>query len=273
MGTNGRLSASEIKHAGAHYTPPELARFLARNICAHLQPRRGPIRVLDPACGDGELLEALALELPEKALRACTLVGMENDPEALVEAKARLKRISGCAGFDLIRADFLEWSANFRQAGLFGAGERLEEFDAVISNPPYVRTQVMGAVRAQELAGQFGLTGRVDLYHAFALAMTDVLREGGVLGLLCSNRFLSIQSGTKLRNMLLTTYRLHDVFDLGDTKLFAAAVLPAIVIGVKGSNPGAENCRFTKVYELHKPAIDTELSYKDILDVYAPEQK
>ena len=65
----------------------------------------------------------------------------------------------------------------------------------VIANPPYVRTQVMGAKKAQALARQFGLTGRVDLSYAFAMGMTAVLKPNGVLGLLTSNRFLTIKSG------------------------------------------------------------------------------
>ena len=70
-------------------------------------------------------------------------------------------------------------------------------FDAVIANPPYVRTQVLGAHRAGLLAAQFGLTGRVDLYQAFARAMAGVLKPGGVLGLLTSNRFLTVKSGRR----------------------------------------------------------------------------
>jgi hypothetical protein len=43
-----------------------------------------------------------------------------------------------------------------------------------------------GAARVHLLAKRFGLSGRVDLYHAFVAAMTMKL-GGGVLGLLCSN--------------------------------------------------------------------------------------
>ena len=50
---------------------------------------------------------------------------------------------------------------------------------------------MLGAVAAKKLATRFGLTGRVDLYHAFVKAMTMALRGGGWLGLLTSNRFLS----------------------------------------------------------------------------------
>jgi type I restriction-modification system DNA methylase subunit len=40
---------------GRHYTPPELAGFLARRGAARI-PAGRKLRVLDPACGDGELL-------------------------------------------------------------------------------------------------------------------------------------------------------------------------------------------------------------------------
>ena len=112
-------------------------------------------------------------------------------------------------------------------------------FDAVIANPPYVRTQVLGARRAGLLAAQFGLTGRVDLYHAFARAMADVLKPGGVLGLLVSNRFLTVKSGAALRAMLRTQFALQAIYDLGDTKLFTAAVLPVIVVAKKKTPVGS----------------------------------
>lgn len=263
LGSNARLSAKQVKEGGVHYTPPELARFLAAEIASHIQDVEG-LRLLDPACGDAELLEALALALPPKARAAATLFGMENDAVALEHARQRLCALPECPRFELLHADFLDWTKDFNQPGIFGASAWPETFDAIISNPPYVRTQVMGASSAKKLAAQFGITGRVDLYHAFALAMTSVLREGGVLGLLCSNRFLTIQSGATLRKALLNYYELHDIFDLGDTKLFEAAVLPAVVIGTKRSVT-QQHCGFTKIYEVHEASEDAGAPFPGVL--------
>lgn len=247
MTTQKRLSAHDIKKGGVHYTPPELARFLAAHVVRHL-PKDRPLRILDPACGDGELLEAIAVEIPEHARRHVNLFGMEHDSSALANAHDRLSHTDYRASLQLIEADFLDWSRDFNQPGIFSRGDWAHSFDAVIANPPYVRTQVMGSHYARRLAAQFNISGRVDLYHAFALAMTAVLKEEGILGLLCSNRFLSVISGATLREVLLSEYKLHDVFDLGDTKLFEAAVLPAIVIGAK-QHPALQDCRFTRIYE------------------------
>jgi type I restriction-modification system DNA methylase subunit len=44
----------EVKGHGIHYTPPELADFLARRIVAQLDLTKPELTVLDPACGEGE---------------------------------------------------------------------------------------------------------------------------------------------------------------------------------------------------------------------------
>jgi len=249
--------ADNAKINGVHYTPPELAAFLAEVTVGCMPPKDGPIEILDPACGDGELLLAMvdAFSIPDR--RRLVLVGYEKDAEALRRAEANLARL-GVAEVTLQAADFLEVDGVeqpriSQQLGLFDSLTEVSRprryFDAIIANPPYVRTQVLGAGKAQELARRFGLTGRVDLYQAFMMGMAAVLRPDGVLGLLTSNRFLFIQSGSAVRHLLRSEFDLQAIYDLGDTKLFAAAVLPAIVVARKGVSAPDSTCRFERIYE------------------------
>jgi adenine-specific DNA-methyltransferase len=129
----------------------------------------------------------------------------------------------------------------------------------------------LGAEKAQSLARQFGLAGRVDLYHAFAIAMTSVLRPGGVMGLLTSNRFLTIKSGATLRKILRDSFDLKCVYDLGDTKLFSAAVLPVIVVGNRQSSGDNDGCQFDRVYEIRGDESVPTVKCDSVLD--ALEQK
>lgn len=74
-----------VKRHGKHYTPPELADFLAERIVLQLAVSgEAEIRVLDPACGDGELLFAVH-RLVEKRLpgRTLSLVGYDLDADAI----------------------------------------------------------------------------------------------------------------------------------------------------------------------------------------------
>jgi adenine-specific DNA-methyltransferase len=106
----------------------------------------------------------------------------------------------------------------------------------------------------------------VDLYHAFAKAMSNVLKLGGTLGLLTSNRFLTIKSGAALRKLLNQEFSLRAVYDLGDTKLFTAAVLPVVVVAKKSREKTARPCTFTRVYEHRGEArIDHDICDKDSL--------
>lgn len=95
-----------------------------------------------------------------------------------------------------------------------------------------------------------GTPGRVDLYQAFAGAMIEALRPCGAVGLLCSNKFLTNRTGKSMRGLLHQELVLQELVDLGDTKLFDAAVLPVIVSGTRRlDSGGAEHVRFRSVYE------------------------
>ena len=135
----------------------------------------------------------------------------------------------------------------------------------VIANPPYVRTQVLGKTRAQELARQFGLTGRVDLVSAFVLAMVDALKPGGVGGFLVTNRLLVTKAGETVRRILREQVEVLEVYDLGDTKLFDAAVLPAILI-LKRAEPNPTRAFFSSSYETDIEEAQPVDSVLDALD-------
>jgi hypothetical protein len=248
---NDYMNLTREKINGIHYTPTDLAAFLAEQIVQHLPIHNGHIVVLDPACGDGELLSAFVHAMPEKARDRLLLVGYDTDRNATVEAAQSLSML-GVHGVDVRAADFLSLVAIDQSVsgGLFGQepSDRPLHADVIISNPPYVRTQVLGATEAQRLARRFGLTGRVDLYHAFTIAMLSVLNPGGIIGLLTSNRFLFTKAGAFMRKMLRDQIELMAVFDLGDTKLFEAAVLPAILVGKHEPRSLSEACDFTRVY-------------------------
>ena len=250
------------KRHGVHYTPPELAAFLAdravRAVRAVDPPGERPVRVLDPACGDGALLAAAGQRLRAGGYRV-ELVGADRDPTAVAAAGQRLAALGLAA--ELRVRDALTPAAPGRRTPIGASPGRPDPapggFQLVITNPPYVRTQVLGAAIAAELARRFGLRGRVDLMHVFVALAAEQLVDGGVLGLLCSNRFLSTQAGANVRGLFADRFRVREVYDLGDSKPFPAAVLPAIVIAAaSGSAMGLAPpppARFVSVYRLPEP--------------------
>ncbi|MGH8546893.1 MAG: Eco57I restriction-modification methylase domain-containing protein [Gammaproteobacteria bacterium] len=244
---------TQEKSGGATYTPKILADFVARQIveAARELPSERPLRILDPAVGHGELLISLLEQLTAHGYTAFDISGFETDENANELASARIRPHFPIVTINFQSRNFLEFVLeNFAPSGtgnLFASAS--DPYDLIIANPPYVRTQIMGARQAQLLAEQFGLSGRVDLYYAFILGMAQVLKPKGIAGIIVSNRFITTKSGAAVRHAFLERFNVQHVWDLGDTKLFDAAVLPAILV-VEGKNGHAATVpTFTSIYQ------------------------
>jgi hypothetical protein len=243
----------QIKQTGATFTPPILADFLAGRLAANLS-KVDDIQVLDPSCGEGELLVSMSNILENKKI-AHSLTGYDTNVNYLSNTELRLKE-SASTQVTLVADDFLSVVDLTKDQLALDFVDKANDtisnsIDVVIANPPYVRTQVLGTERAQTLAKKFDLKGRVDLYYPFLMAMTEALKEGGIVGVITSNRYLFTKSGKSIRDYLNANYDIIEVIDLGDTKLFDAAVLPAIFIGRKKKKNAVRGgkARFSKIYE------------------------
>lgn len=235
------------KRLGATYTPSNLANYLSLNILdSYKLPKRGFIRILDPACGDGMLLRAIIDSLPDSVHGRLKVRGCDLDSAAVSKARLLYKAYPN-VDIKIIKRDFIKDIIKTK-------------FDIVIANPPYVRSQTLGSDVTRKLANDFNLSGSIDLYYPFILNISNVLAESGVAGILTSNRFMTTRSGNSIRKEILTRFDVLKVFDLGDTKLFEASVLPAILIASKKTHlhTNLENVAFSSIYETkEEPTIES----------------
>lgn len=243
------------KATGATYTPKILSDFVANNIVKIFKNSEQQIRVLDPAVGDGELLFSLLEQLEIYTKLKIEVCGFDTDIVALNKAQSRLKDRFPTFSYDFQAGDFLQFVLdNYFCDNIFScfSNNNAKDYDIVIANPPYVRTQIMGAYQAQALSVNFGLSGRIDLYHAFIIAIARVLKSDGIAGIIVSNRFMSTRSGIQVRRGILENFNLYHIWDMGDTKLFNAAVLPAVLL-VNGKKTKTEIApKFTSIYETNQ---------------------
>lgn len=244
-----------IKETGATFTPSKLADFISDRILSYLHSSNHNLKILDPACGEGALLSSISKKFQIQNIDF-ELIGYDSNQEFLDAAQEKLNQFINSEKVCLHHSDFLQEVQPERQQISLSFNRTNDErylnnsIDVVIANPPYVRTQILGAEYAQMLARKFQLKGRVDLYYPFLLGMTYALKNNGLLGVITSNRYLSTKSGISVRKFLENSYEILEIIDLGDTKLFDAAVLPAIFIGRKKASK-QENIRskFIKIYE------------------------
>jgi hypothetical protein len=268
-------SVDAEKAHGATYTPENLARFVAERIAENADLEgRAELTILDPAIGDGALVLALLDALKGKTRAALSVRGFDTNVSALDESARRLRAVFPKAQLELTRGNFLDFvlqtDGNAAAPSLFSRNEP-QSFDLIIANPPYVRTQIMGSDRAQQLATTFGLTGRVDLYQAFLLGMAQVLAPNGTAGMIVSNRFMTTKGGGALRAALWQRFSLRQVWDLGDTKLFSAAVLPAVIVARGTAARSGDAPLFSSIYEatetpgVHAPDPIAALAHEGVV--------
>jgi len=79
--------------------------------------------------------------------------------------------------------------------------------------------------------------------------MAEILKPTGVAGVIVSNRFMTTKAGASVRQAIRERFNIIHVWDLGDTKLFDAAVLPSVLLLGGKSKAWSDSPGFTSIYE------------------------
>jgi len=126
----------------------------------------GKLRIVDVGTGSGAIALALASELPQTEMHACDI-----SEEALEMARVNVARLD------------MERRVKLRKSDLLSAYTR-EQFDFVVSNPPYVGESEADKVQRQvrefepKVAVFSGEEG-MDIYRRLIPQARDVLKPGG----------------------------------------------------------------------------------------------
>lgn len=126
----------------------------------------------------------------------------------------------------------------FEPQRMFGP-ELKDGFDIVIGNPPYVRHEGITALKPS-LVEYSCYVGTADLYVYFFERALRLLKNGGVLSFICSNKFFRAGYGAKLRAYLLKNSQLQRLIDFGDAPVFTAIAYPHILVTTKTDKPDAQ---------------------------------
>jgi len=99
-------------------------------------------------------------------------------------------------------------------------------FDIVIGNPPYVQIQKSSGTQDQKDWEKqeykvFAKTG--DIYALFYEKGGRILRPGGALTFITSNKWMRTSYGEKLREYFLNDVSIHQLIDFGDSQIFKGA--------------------------------------------------
>ncbi len=202
------------KLRGGYYTPHPIADFLAEWAV------QSPITtVLEPSCGDGNILEAAVRRLltlgaePETVARL--IHGVEADAEEAEKTQNRLREL-GIPPVEgqLHTGDFFAYCkhALLEQHFLGVVTNPGRSFDAIVGNPPFIRYQHFPEQHrkvAFELMQQVGLhpTKLTNTWVPFLVLSTLLLTEHGRLAMVIPAELFQVNYAAEIRLFLSDYYR------------------------------------------------------------------
>lgn len=191
----GWLDSNSVRKArGAFFTPPALARFVAKWAI-----RSADDQVLEPSCGEAAFLLAAAGKL--------SLLGSKfEDPEQLTGVE--LHALSA----DSARVSVEEAGATSTiRVGDFFSESPQRLYDVVIGNPPFIRYQEFsGEMRTRSLEAALAqgvrLSGLASSWAAFTIHASQFVKEDGRLGLVLPAELLTVGYAAEVRRYLLRRF-------------------------------------------------------------------
>lgn len=210
-----KAAPSTEKLRGGYYTPAPLADFIAEWVSA------SGGRLLEPSCGDGRILRALAARSRDRS-----------DIDAVELLADEAAKAEASSGVPVHRGDFFGWFTPSKWG----------RYDGVAGNPPYIRFgnwPEPDRLRAMAVLERVGLkpSRLTNAWLPFTVSSVEALRAGGRFGLVLPAELLQVSYARQLREYLVR--HCTDLVLISFRRLVFHDVLQEVVLllGVKGDGP------------------------------------
>ncbi|MCC6444986.1 MAG: Eco57I restriction-modification methylase domain-containing protein, partial [Armatimonadetes bacterium] len=157
-------------------------------------------------------------------------------------------------------------------------------FDIALANPPYVRQELIKELKpALKALYPAVYTGTADLYCYFYARALQLLKPGGMLAFISSNKWFRASYGEKLRRLMAESCLIHSITDFGDLPVFqSATAYPMIFIAEKADrdeltgSPSPDAGQTRRSAPTETPTLFTQVKslappYPDVLAVVRQE--
>jgi methylase of polypeptide subunit release factors len=250
---------------GQIYTQPRVVEFMLTALGLNEEFELDNIRILEPSCGEGEFVVAIAERLIQSSKIRPSIAQLMNKVLAvdLVGKSisiARMKVLNLMLEYGYMKQDIHELLDNWFLTSDFLLEDIKADFTHVVGNPPYVRVESIPKILLTAYRRQFStMTDRADLYIPFYEKSLSLLKDNGTLSFICTDRWTKNTYGKSLRQFISNNYSLELFIDLYGIDAFESSVM---------TYPAITQIRKGKVHEtalLHETTF-TDIEAQDIRD-------
>lgn len=222
------LDKDKKNENGIVFTPKYISDFIVKDSLKNLDCWNKNIKIVDPGCGCGIFLIS-AIEyihnkfnVDIKEIIEENIYGIDIMQDNIRRCKFAIElyciinklELRNSIKYNLISADSLKENWN----NLF----KVERFDYIIGNPPYVNPHDMKKETVKFLKDNFKSTqeGVFNIFYAFIENGLNYLQEDGVLEYIIPNNVLTIKSANNLRDILQNRKSIESIIDFSDNMIF-----------------------------------------------------
>jgi hypothetical protein len=143
-------------------------------------------------------------------------------------------------------------------------------FDAVIGNPPYVRQEQIRTLKPALKKAYQAFDGIADLYVYFYELGLRLLRPGGRLSYVVTNKWLRAGYAEELRGLLSSRGWLEAVADFGHAKKFfpGADVFPCVIVARRPDGP--DGPQSTEVCQIPRDVVRLDRVSQQVSEMAFP---
>ena len=263
------ISPSDRVVNGSVYTPKDIRQRIIHECLDDVPTERlHTIRIADIACGCGGFLLDVAEYLHERTGNSYAhifhenLFGIDIQGYSIERTKILLSLLA------LSQEENEEYKFNLESYDtlLFDFG-RIEPFDVVLGNPPYVCWRNLPEETRNRMK-QFEVCrcGNSDLYIPFFQIAIESLRDGGRLGYIVMNTFLTSLNGTALREYLHERQYEIQVVDFRDQQIFKGKNTYTCLFFLKRQHVEKVAYCTIEQSELERPFVYSYVDYAALVD-------
>lgn len=236
-----------VKKNGAVFTPEMLSDYFAAKTLQYVLEdtcisKKKKLSIIDPACGDGQLLKSIGNQIIQKQIKNVNFCGLDKDFRTTEVCKQKLNFLDKKAKLSILKKNSLmplsKGSLREGWEDIFQEINQNKKFDILIANPPWGAdiSQYRGKLDSDEFSS---LQNSVDSFELFVELATKIVEEGGYFSFIVPDSILN-HGKSVIRDILTTNTEIKFIARLGE-KIFPGINRACVIIICKNSQSSKNN--------------------------------